>query len=198
MPSTFPPTASNAGLAAPSLLARARITKRLAIFVLLANAVAAVHGQSNFEEDFDDHDKSWKEIALQLPAAPRAENLLPFYVSPTATQTFALDAKSLTVGADDVVRYTLVTTSASGAKNISYEGIRCQLRHKKLYAFGHPDGSWSRSRRDQWEPISNNAANRQHAALAADYFCQDGMVAGKAAKIIESIRSAAIHAVIIK
>lgn len=185
---TFPSTVDSTGLAAPSLPARPRIAKRLAILVLLANAVAVAHAQSNFEEDFDDHDKPWKEIALQLPAAPRAENLLPFYVSPTATQTFAIDAKSLTIGTDDVVRYTLVTTSASGARNISYEGIRCQLRHKKLYAFGHPDGSWSRSRRDQWEPISNNAANRQHAALAGDYFCQDGMVAGKAAKIIESMR----------
>ncbi len=186
----FPLAAAGTGLFGNSLPACARIARILAMLALLANAAPVAYAQSNFEENFDDHDKSWKEIALQLPAAPRTEDLLPFYVSPTATQTFAIDAKSLSVGADDVVRYTLVTTSASGAKNISYEGIRCQLLHKKLYAFGHPDGSWSRSRRDQWEPISGNAANRQHAALAGDYFCQGGMVAGKASEIVERMRRA--------
>jgi len=122
----------------------------LAIVVLMANAASVVHAQSNFEEEFDNQDKAWQEIAFQLPAAPRAENLLPFYVSATATQSFAIDAKSVAVGTDGVVRYTLVTTSASGAKNVSYEGIRCQLLQKKLYAFGHADGSWARSRRDQF------------------------------------------------
>lgn len=147
-----------------------------------------VHAESNFEEDFDSSNKSWQEIAVQLPTVPVAENLLPFYVSPIATQTFAIDAKSLSVGSDGVVRYTLVTTSAAGVKNISYEGIRCQSWEHKLYAFGHPDGSWSRSRRNQWEAIRSNAANRQHAALAGDYFCQGLTIAGNANDIIERIR----------
>jgi hypothetical protein len=169
---------------------RMRMAGMLAVFVVLANTATAVHAQSNFEEDFEDQDKPWQEIMIQLPAPPLAENLLPFYVSPTATQSFAVDAKSLTVGADGVVRYTLVSTSASGVKNISYEGIRCQLLQKKLYAFGRTDGTWSRSRRDQWEPIYGNAANRQHAELAGGYFCQGHTIAanGKAEEIIKKIR----------
>lgn len=147
-----------------------------------------VHAESNFEEDFESYDKSWKEIALQLPSVPVPENLLPFYVSPTATQAFAIDAKSLSVGTDGVVRFTLITTSAAGARNISYEGIRCHSWEHKLYAVGHPDGSWSRSRRDQWESIRNNTANRQHAALAGDYFCQGRTVAGKAEDIVGRLR----------
>src|SRR3569623_629542 len=119
----------------------------------LANAAAIAHAQSNFEEDFDDQDNPWQEFAVHLPAPPLPANLVPFYVSPTATQSFAIDAKSVSVGADGVVRYTMVASSPSGAKSISYEGIRCQLQQKKLYAFGHPDGTWSRSRRDQWEPL---------------------------------------------
>jgi hypothetical protein len=155
---------------------------------MLAQAATVTHAQSSFEEDFDDYEKPWQEVAVQLPPVPQAKNLLPFYVSPTATQSFAIDAKSITVGADNVVRYTLVATSSSGAKNISYEGIRCQLLQKKLYAFGHADGSWSRSRRDQWEPISGNAANRQHAALAGDYFCEGRTVAGNPAQMVNRIR----------
>lgn len=161
----------------------------LAAFIVMASAAAVAHAQSRFEEDFDDAEKPWQEIAVQLPAAPAAENLLPFYVSATATQDFAVDSKSLTLGADGVIRYTLVTGSASGAKNVSYEGIRCQSFEKKLYAFGRPDGTWSRSRRDKWEPIVRNAANRQHATLAQDYFCQGLSVADDAKKMLERIKS---------
>lgn len=157
----------------------------IGITFLLSSAAQA---QSGFEEDFDDQDKPWQEITVQLPAAPLPENLLPFYVSPTATQSFAIDTKSLTIGSDGVVRYTLVAQSPSGVKNISYEGIRCQSNERKLYAFGRQDGTWSRSRRDKWEPISSNAANRQHAALAQDYLCQNGIVTGTAAQLLAKLR----------
>lgn len=156
----------------------------LALFALAGGAAA----QSRFEEDFDEQKKSWQEIAVQLPAAPRSENLLPVYVSPVATQTFAVDAESVSVGTDGVVRYTLVSSSEGGARNVSYEGIRCASYERKLYAFGRPDGSWSRSRRDQWERINTHAANRQHAALFKDYFCTQTTVSGKASEIVERIR----------
>jgi len=164
-----------------------RLISTTAAVALLAASFTA-QAQSRFEEDFDDKDKPWQEIAVQLPAAPKPENLAPFYVSATATQTFAIDTESLTVGSDGVIRYTLVAVSDAGAKNISYEGIRCATYERKLYAFGQADGSWSRSRRDQWERINNNASNRQHGALARDYFCVEKTVAGTAKDMIERIR----------
>lgn len=161
---------------------------RTSALLVLLTGVAAAHAQSKFEEDFDDQEKTWQEIAVQLPPAPAQENLLPFSVSATATQSFAIDAKSISVGTDGVIRYTLVAASQSGAKNVSYEGIRCATYERKLYAFGQPDGNWSRSRRDQWERIQTNAANRQHAALFKDYFCNEKSVAGDADDIVRRIR----------
>lgn len=158
----------------------------LGLWLVLANG--AVQAQSRFDEDFDDKDKTWQEISVQLPAAPKKENLLDFYVSPIATQTFAIDAKSISTGNDGVVRYTLVSRSASGAENISYEGIRCESFERKQYAFGHRDGSWARSRRDQWETITGTVANRQHAALAKDYFCNHKVVDGNAEQIARRLR----------
>lgn len=163
--------------------------RAIAIAVALIAGMSVAHAQSRFEEEFDDKDKPWQEVAVQLPASPRPENLLPFHVSPTATQSFAIDAQSLSVGADGVIRYTLVALSDSGAKNISYEGIRCASYEKKLYAFGQPDGGWTRSRRDQWERIQTHANNRHHAALVKDYFCLEKTIAGKAEEIVERIRS---------
>jgi hypothetical protein len=168
--------------------ARTIVAKGLTTILLLAAIVNLSHAQSAFDEDFDDDTKAWQEIAIQLPAAPVAANLLPFEVSATATQLFAIDAKSLTVGTDGVVRYTMVTTSPEGAKNVSYEGIRCASFERKSYAFGHPDGSWSRSRHDKWERIVRNAANRQHAILFKDYFCNGSAVAGNAQQILDRLR----------
>ena len=177
------------GPARISRLQRTKIAIMPPIFIVMACAVSMANAQSRFDEDFDDAEKPWQEIAIQLPAAPVTENLLPFYVSATATQTFALDSKSLALGADGVIRYTLITSSATGARNISYEGIRCESFEKKLYAFGHSDGTWSRSRQDKWEPIVRNAANRQHATLAQDYFCEGLSVAGDAKTMLERIRT---------
>ena len=102
---------------------------------------------------------------------------------------FFIDLNSITAGADGVVRYTMVSKSEAGAENISYEGIRCQTYENKLYAFGQKDGSWSRARLSGWKQINESSGNRQHAALAKDYLCQDGMIAGKVDEIRGRIRN---------
>lgn len=163
-------------------------TALLAGFALLS-VLQAAFAQS-FDEDFDDENKPWKEIAVQLPAPPKAENLLSFYVSPTATQSFAVDSKSLSVGSDGVVRYTLISVSQSGARNVSYEGIRCETFERKIYAIGQANGTWARARRDKWEGIVQGFANRQHAALATDYFCENRSVySSDVEKIVRRMKS---------
>ncbi|MBC7414081.1 MAG: hypothetical protein H7327_04005, partial [Herminiimonas sp.] len=84
--------------------------------------------------------------------------------------------------------FTLVAISTSGARNVSYQGIRCAANEHKIYALGQADGTWSRARRDQWDPIINNAMNRQQAALAGDYFCRGGGVAGKLPDMLRRLR----------
>ena len=133
-------------------------------------------------------DKAEDATPLVLPAAPAKENLLPFYVSPSTTMDFAIDAPSVSVTPDGVVRFTLVITSAEGARNISHEGLRCATAERKLYATGMADGSWSASRNEAWSQIRDVGANRQYAALYKDYFCDFGSVAVNAAAIVKRIR----------
>lgn len=163
----------------------ARISAGLLLFLGVATTIQA---QSYPDEDSEAQKKSWQETAIVLPTAFQATDLLPFDVATTVTQTFAIDAKSLSISMDGVIRYTLVAQSQSGAKTISYEGIRCQTFEKKLYAFGRKDGSWSLARRDQWEAIAGSAINRAHVALAQDYFCQNKTSAGDAATILERLK----------
>lgn len=156
--------------------------------LLLSGFATTIRAQSSLEEDNENQKKAWQETAITLPAAPQITDLLPFEVATTVTQAFAIDAKSLIISTDGVIRYTLVAQSQSGAKSISYEGIRCQTFEKKLYSFGRKDGSWSLSRRDQWEPIMGSAVNRVHVALAQDYFCQNKTTAGDAAAILDRMK----------
>jgi len=158
----------------------------LALLMTAGNASGQVPARLN--EGFEENTQPWQESTIELPAFPQKENLLEFEVSGTATMRFAIDAKSISVGNDSVVRYTLVSRSPSGAENISYEGIRCESYEKKLYAFGQKDGSWSRARRDQWDVITGTSANRQHAALARDYFCTHKIIEGNAEQIVARLR----------
>lgn len=161
---------------------------RLALITLLLTC-----GLGNaWAEDRREHSTadapSTDELAWELPAAPKAENLLPFYISTTTGQSFAVDAASLTVGKDGIVRYTMVGTSAGGAKNVSYEGIRCMTMEKKLFAFGHADGSWAKARDPQWDAIQTKGANLQHANLATDFLCKNSLSPGHTKQILDDLR----------
>lgn len=69
---------------------------------------------------------------LTLPRYPEPENYLPFEVSATTPFAFFVDAKSVSVGADNVVRYSLIAKSAEGALNVSFEGLRCGEHQVRL------------------------------------------------------------------
>lgn len=169
----------------------ARAGRPLLLCMLLAGLHAHAAAQGLFGERQEDPDNPWREEVVQLPAPPQLKDLLPFYVSGNATQTFAVDGQSLSIGADGVVRYTLVTTSSAGARNVSYEGIRCRTREVKQYAFGRSDGSWVAARRDKWEDIRGTGANRYHAVLAKEYFCDDRAMRGKVEEVRYLLRNQA-------
>jgi hypothetical protein len=128
------------------------------------------------------------ESAVTLPAAPAKDKLLRYYVSPTTTMDFAVDAQSVSISDRVIVRFTSVITSPSGAANVSHEGIRCDTLEKKLYATGRADGRWTPAANDAWRAIGNVGANRYHAVLARDYFCDGVTAAGKAEALVERLR----------
>lgn len=119
--------------------------------------------------------EAWKELDVPPPAFPREENLRDFYVSPTTTARYLVDASTLAPGSDGIVRYVLVIRAAGGAQNISFEGIRCAENTWKLYATGGSDGQWRKARISEWRLIENQPVNRYHAALSHELFCPLGI-----------------------
>ncbi|RXZ37012.1 hypothetical protein D9O50_07660 [Oxalobacteraceae bacterium CAVE-383] len=171
-----------------SALRRNRLLQKGALIALAAWSLGATSFAPEGYDPEDQENKVWEEGSVVLPDAPVAANLMEFYVGPTATQTFYIDEKSVSVGGDGVVRYTLVSKSKSGAVNVSYEGIRCATIERKAYAYGGADGSWTKARDPVWRPITELVANRQHAALVKDYFCDVTTVAGNATEIVKRIK----------
>ncbi|MES2831372.1 MAG: CNP1-like family protein [Pseudomonadota bacterium] len=158
--------------------------------ISLASSTTQAQPRDNefIRETVDESTETWQEASIRLPAMPKDIDLLQFADSAASTHRFAIDAKSLTLDQDGVVRYTLVGVSPSGARNISYEGIRCQTYERKIYASGRSDGTWSAARNGQWMPIRGIGMNRQQASLAQDYFCDNTTVAGKVGDMLNRLQ----------
>jgi len=174
-------------MAARSDIAAARCQSRLAritpalgarelwlLLTLSALLPAAAFAQPRSQPEEEESDKKeWVELEVKPPPFPKPGNLIPFEASAASSNRFYIDPESISVGSDGVVRYTLLIRGPTGAENISYEGIRCESREQKYYAFGRRDGSWSSARAGTWRYIEYKEINRQHGVLYLDFFCPD-------------------------
>lgn len=142
-------------------------------------------------QHLDFEEKPWEEVTPTLPPMSAEDKLAEFYVGPVTRNRFFIDPASVDVGSDGVLRYTLVVRTAGGAKNVSYEGLRCATREVRLYAFGRADGSWAKARSDKWARVFNNELNRHHAALMQDVFCPEGVAVTMRDDALARLRRAA-------
>lgn len=163
---------------------------RILLALLLCLPLVAHAEWADFEHEFE-QDKPWVEVTAQLPPYPKPENLIPFNVSSATRNKFFVDAESISVGADKVVRYTVVVEAAGGAKNVSFEGLRCASIERRLYAYGHPDGTWSKARNAGWEGIKMRSLLSYQKALFEDHFCPGGINVQNAKDAVTSLRQAA-------
>ena len=161
-------------------------------FFLFPAFWAAGVGACVAAEEEDEVPVSWQEQAVVFPAAPQVSGWLPFYVTAATENRFFVDAASLSVGDDGVVRYVLLVQTAGGARNVSYEGMRCETSERRIYALGRSDGSWVKARSSEWSRISAIGNNRYHAALFSEFFCPDGIVVRDADAARDLLRRAAL------
>lgn len=158
----------------------------LAILVLTASIASSAVAQPKSDWEREQEERDWQEAQIKLPAFPKADALIEFFVSAASRFRFFIDPASISVGTDGVVRYTLVARSLSGAENVSYEGIRCKDGSYKVYALGQ-GASWSRARSD-WKRIEPHGVLRWHQALQREYFCPFKFQVSTAAEAVEYLR----------
>jgi len=164
-------------LTATALAAAAQNTNQLP-------PTSTASGKSNFEEEQDR--LNWKEAEVAPPAYPKEADLIEFQVSSGATFRFFIDAASLSVADDGVVRYTLVARSPSGVANVNFEGIRCISKSYKVFAQG-TGGRWS-PRQGEWRDIEARTIQRWHNVLYSEYLCPRNRPIETAAEGVDALR----------
>jgi CNP1-like family len=173
--------------------------KAIALFAASAAALAVLAGcgsskPTNKDDSafvyLMDRKPNWTENKVDtLPPLPQEANLLPFTVSENTPLSFFIDKNSLSVGTDGVIRYTVVVKSPAGARNVNYEGIRCDNYNWRLYASINEDqNGWDRTVANDFQRIENGNLNAYRAALYQDYFCANKLPTGSAKQILSNIQ----------
>lgn len=124
----------------------------------------------------DDTVNQFKELDVPLPAFPEDGNLIPFLIDDRGTgYTYKMDSKALSVGDDGVTRYTVVVESPTGAKNVFYEGVRCETEEYKTYAYGTSSGGFQKAYQPTWRRMFKAGPRNYHSDLTRNFLCdRDG------------------------
>ena len=140
-------------------------------------AYAEVEQIQDFEApDANSTVEEWEfiEDAVNLPKYPDTDNLLKVNIDASLGKfDYFIDPDSLSIGRDDVVAVTVVITSSRGAKNVMFEGYRCDTREYKTFAYGTTNKSFYAVPDSQWKQIYRSSGNSQayRRELVTTYFC---------------------------
>lgn len=163
---------------------------RLMTGVLLAAALPpALADDGNEVGGFEyEPGKPWQEQEVSIPDFPAGQDLVPLDTDVPGYRYF-IDPDSVSVGEQDgVARYTVVIESDDGVRNVFYEGIRCNSKQYKTYAFGSGDGPFQAMPGADWRAIRGHAAFGYRRDLAAYYVCDGPLARRSGTEIVKRIR----------
>lgn len=146
---------------------------RILPLLFLATLLPGTTGGAAPYENDDDEPAPWTEDVKPLPAPPHEDDLIPLAVDgPQRNFKHYIDGKSLATHVDGVVTYTTVIASDSGAKNILFEGIRCDMGRYKTYAYGNGAGGFQPSLASSWQKIlTRSGPTNYRSELLRYYLC---------------------------
>lgn len=153
---------------------------------LNASAPSAANAQG-FIDSVD-----WKEIDAPPPAFDVAK-LVTFDVTLNSALTYGVDPASVTISkVDGVVRYVLVAFSASGSKNVMYDGLRCSTGEVKTYARYTPDGRWVPVTDPKWRSVFDVTTAKHSLRLARAGVCDSGAPVGSVRELVAKLKNPAL------
>ena len=143
----------------------------LCICGLLLSLSSAVWAQVAVE------DPEWKESEVPPPPAFDFGKLVNFEVSPNSSLVYGVDPASISITkSDGVVRYVMVATSASGVRNVMYEGLRCSTGEFKTYARYSPEGRWNMVSNPEWRTLFGSMPSKHALRFAQAGACDNAAV----------------------
>ncbi len=156
-------------------------------FVLMM-FVVSLFGQTAFAREYDpdiDEDSrelynfgkeyEWQQGRVSIPPYPEEDNLIqvPFTLAHSSFEYF-VDVNSVATTENDVVLYTVVIKSQTGAKNVIFEGIHCDERSVKVFAYGDSRGRLNRARKQPWKRImAGSGGSMDYRREMLEYYACD-------------------------
>jgi hypothetical protein len=138
------------------------------LFLLGLNAAGQAWAQVYAMEDPAD----WKESEVPPPPAFDVTKLITLDVSANSSLTYGIDPASIRITtSDSLIRYVIVASSATGARNVMYEGIRCATGEFKTYARYSPDGKWTATSNPEWRSMFDNMPSKHALRFAQAGAC---------------------------
>lgn len=130
----------------------------------------------------------WKEGEVPPPPAFDAGKLLTFDVSAGSSLVYGVDPATLRIAQDGIVRYVMIASSASGARNVVYEGLRCSSGEYKTYARYTPEGVWRMVDKPEWRSMFGNMPSRHALQLARAGACDNSAPASSVGEIVRRLK----------
>jgi hypothetical protein len=145
-------------------------------------------GQAYEYDPTVDQGKEWKEGPATLPAFPQDRDLIAVPLPPRDTLKLYIDTKSVSRGADGIARFTLVVETVTGARNVFYDGIRCETGEYKTYGLGTAESTLTAVKQPAWQKIPYFETNAYRLALYKFYVCDSTNTARPPNDLIRAIQ----------
>lgn len=135
-----------------------------------------------------ENDKPWAEQEQTLVPYPLQPQWLQLEMPVTIRPQIFVNTADLQLGADQVIRFSLRQSSKSGVENISREGLLCDSRSYRSYAFGDPvNKRWISSQNSQWRKLDINDQLRRELITI---MCPQGWTPPTAEEISTNLQKA--------
>lgn len=160
---------------------------------ILAIALNTTGGGAAYAQAYLDA-ADWKEIDLPPPPAFDVAKLITFEVSSNSALTYGVDPATVLISkVDGVLRYVIVAFSATGSKNIMYEGLRCSTGEVKTYARYTPDGRWASVTDPTWRSLFDVSTPRHPLRFARAGACDSGAPVGTVRELVAKLKNPALR-----
>ncbi|MCG8427634.1 MAG: CNP1-like family protein [Chromatiales bacterium] len=115
----------------------------------------------------------WSESAVKLPPFPVDGDMLAMDLDYKSRFNYSIDQKNLVSNiSDGTVRYTLITESDRGTRNVLFESMHCGRMEYKTYAYGNArTQQWRKVKKPQWREIRQGGLNPYHHRMWQFYLC---------------------------
>ena len=156
----------------------------LALAFLALGAAPVARAQAVVDEP------EWVESQAPPPPPFDVRKLVIMDMPYTTSLVYGVDPSAISISkSDSVVRYVMVATSASGAKNAMYEGLRCTTGEFKTYARYVGEGPWKPVADPQWRSVFGNMPSKHALQFARTAACDGAAPASTVNGVIARLKN---------